>query len=755
MKRIVFPIALICIAVNVQAATIYVTTGNANPTTQICYKSGAWPAAACADGTDDSDIEAAMTAAGTNGTVILDGGTTGITYSDSQLDSDNSLHDVADNLTVKGSTETGRNGLVTLVSTSANTFLNYDYGSFSVQNMKIVGPAGYWAFYGGTTTSMSDVTIEAAGMGLMLGSGAGGNVITRTKVKAAAGEFSIRLNSSSTISNSIFEPQGTPVWISGGNHVISNSIFTGGKNGTNYSATAIVSPTDYTGTALCKDCIFTANTVDGPADQYVVDNQSLSGGTITLTNPLFVQSPRGKGVSAGVTINGTPVYADPRFVSTRRPSYASIAVDDGVNFSVAQSLSAVAPVTFFIDNYISDTSEPTWASIGTFINAGNEIGGHTFCGAQLTGLNAVTFSSTGTVPTVEITSDQTNSNPFYWTATIVLKENGSSINGAGYTAASYYTLAALKSKIETTHAGWTVTITGTAGGGCRTALLHQETKSAAGTPDPFTFENNLVGSSPVQRFWYHEVVYQKKLVEDKLATVLGSAYIMRTFAYPGGEFNSTLETFLATQSNYDPLSVTKYIGARTAGATSPASWTLSDDYVSGSGSAAGLQVYELLAPNMATDIGTTNPDRFAVAWGQWATYAGGYFIFYTHAAAGYSDANAKAFIAGLRQNHSLTLLTVGDMLTKVRTSGLWTDADADGKRWTRTYTNAQDYRLAPGSPAVGAGTACAATASDFLQTPVCSDSTFVAKGSARSIGPYQNPFPARTINGRVMPGGVR
>lgn len=714
-------------------ATYYVRNSTANPDTKVCIKNGSFPAADCSDGTDNSDIDAALAAAGWSGTVILSAGT----YSGTQLDSADGIDEGEGAQTLRCASTTGQSCIIDGTGIADHTIYNGSFGGMTINNIKIISPAGYWGYYGYDLT-MNDSEIVAAGMALSSG---GTSTISRSKISSAAGEYSVSMTGGTRIWNyCIFDGLGTPIYItSSGNNTFNNCKFSGGRNGNNYTATAMLASNTYSGNTICNNCEFTANTVDGYPDQYVIDNASTSGGTITLNNPIFIQSPRGKSTN-NVTIND-PVYADPKHVSEKRPSYISIAVDDSANISVAQSLSSVAPVTLFLDTNITDISEANWTAIGAFIKAGNELGGHTFCGANLISGNAITIASSRTVPTVEITTTQTDANPANWTGTMVLKENGASINGAGYSLTGYNTLASLKTVIEA-NTGWTATVNASAGNGCAPVMLKTTTQEVSGAGYLFTFETNLVGSTPVNRFWYREIIYHKKSVEDKLATVLGNAYVLRSFAYPGGAMSAGLETFLSTQANYDPLSVTKYLGARSAGATAAASWTLASDYNSGTGPSAGIQVYELLGPQMAADIGTTNIDRVAIAWGQWATYAGGYFTFYTHGAGEYSDTNAKTFIAGLKQNPSLTLTTIGNMLDTIRTSGLWADADADGTRWTRTFTDLSDYRLRSNSPARNAGLnsvwAGTANVTDFAGRKITDASgNIIACGGTVDIGAYE------------------
>jgi hypothetical protein len=731
------------------AATIYVVDGTANPGTKVCYKSGSWPAAACADGTDNSTIEAAYTAAGTGGSVIISGGAlggAGIVYTDTQLDVDNSIHDTANNVTVRGckTTDTGyatHGGPVTIQSTTNHVFLYYDYPTATIENLKVVGPATKWAVYGANTLLLNDVNISASGMGLFFGGS--GSIINRLKLDSAAGEYSVRLQGGSTINYSIFDGLGTPLALFTGNHTFNNCIFTGGKNSGAYSASLMITDSGYAGATVINNGLMTANAIDGYIDQYVIDNTS--GGTITLNNPLFIQSPRGK-TTSNVTINN-PVYADPKFISTNRSGYATISVDDAANVGVFLSLGTYLPgaVTFFIEGDVSVISEENWTSIGSQIGAGNEVGGHTVSHCQLTATSPFIISSTQTNPTVEITTNLTDSNPANWTGTILLKEDGVSINGTGWslTGASYDTIGELKTAIEL-NSGWSLTKNASCPVTAKTIPIRTATQSVSGAGYAFEFENNLGGSTPTERWWYHEIVYNKKLLETKLASVLGSSYTLKSFAYPGGVSNSSLKTFLATQSNYDPLSLTKYLAARSAGATGTSSWTLSSDYTSGTGGLAGLQIYEIYSPFLSTDIGTTNIDRVAIAWGQWMTYIAGYFVSYTHGVGEYSDANAKSFIDGLRQNPSLTLNTMGNIATIVRTSGLWTDADADGKRWTRAYTNSPNYRLRVSSPAINAGTDVGLT-SDYA-------GSYVPMGGKVDIGAYEFFF--GPVFGVSITGGV-
>ena len=689
MKKLLIIFAFIVLFVGqAWGANIYVSQdtdiGGAEGSQKIWYKTDGWPSSGDNDA-NDTDIEAALTATGAGGTLYLYEGT----YSGTEIDATTGIHPKASNQTITGI------GTVIIDATGINDHgIHNSQNAVTINNLTLKTKAGYWAYYG-TILNSTDLTIQANGMGINV-NGAGIN--TRMKLYSLAGEYSVRVSNGNPVFNcSIFNKLATPIFLSAGNPVFNNCMITGTYNANVYTATVLITPTTYTGNAVLNNNIFTANVVDGIKDQYIINNASTSGGTVTLNSPMLVQAPKGK-ITNGVTINN-PVYDDPKFVSARRPSYVTLSVDDEASVETFKSLASYtgSGVTYFIDSDIDSISDADWIIIGNLVDQGHEVGGHTFAHTQLTVENAITIASSRTVPTVEISTTQTDDDPSNWTGSMVLKEDGSTIATYDFTDGSYTYLWQLKAAIEL-NTGWTVSYPTGSSTAAKARMLKIATQSVAGAGYTFVWENNLVGETPVQRYWYHEIVYHKKILEDKMALVLSRAYPLRSFAWPGGNYNATLKTFVSTQSNYDPLGVTKYLGARNADALSGGSYTLASDYTSGSGPATGIQIYELSGPHLSVNIGTTNPDRFAIAYNQWSSYIGGYFVFYTHSFGEYNEANSKLFIDGLKQNPSISLITMGDMLTNITTSGLWADADADGKRWTRTFADEADYSLKPNSP---------------------------------------------------------
>lgn len=92
----------------------------------------------------------------------------------------------------------------------------------------------------------------------------------------------------------------------------------------------------------------------------------------------------------------------------------------------------------------------------------------------------------------------------------------------------------------------------------------------------------------------------------------------------------------------------------------------------------------------------------------------------------------RTFIAGHSQ---VSCVTLGAFADTVRSSGDWADADGDGERWTRTFTDAADYRLGATSPSINAGTDVGLTR-DYM-------GTHVPQGPDPDIGGFE--FYAYTI----------
>lgn len=100
-------------------------------------------------------------------------------------------------------------------------------------------------------------------------------------------------------------------------------------------------------------------------------------------------------------------------------------------------------------------------------------------------------------------------------------------------------------------------------------------------------------------------------------------------------------------------------------------------------------------------MGVTNTPRNSAAYGNFMSFAGRVVFFVGHSLATFPLENWAQLIDAL-QASGVQIMTLPEAVKHVRNSGLWATADS-GKTWTRTLSDASDYRLKPGSPCRNAG----------------------------------------------------
>ncbi len=104
---------------------------------KIRYRSNDWPTDET-PGTENKTLEDAALAAGSNGTVWLDGGNSGVTYSDSQLGTilSGTMYTKAENVAYRGSEDAGHEGQVTVTTTTGNRTIRLQH-SATFDNLNI------------------------------------------------------------------------------------------------------------------------------------------------------------------------------------------------------------------------------------------------------------------------------------------------------------------------------------------------------------------------------------------------------------------------------------------------------------------------------------------------------------------------------------------------------------------------------------------------------------------------------------------
>ena len=220
LGKLALVLALLLIAPAAWGATIYVTNGTANPGTKICYKSGAWPAASCADGTDDKTLEDASTAAGANGTIILDGTANGGLYADGQIGGSvvaNTFFIKNSPQTIQNSTDTGRTGTPIIRSTLANYTIRPNSQSLTISGITVsntkaeatLGAMDWNTPITSLTITNSTVT-STASIGLNVSGTIGTLTITGSSINSngSKGAFINAVVTTGVVTNSTFNGNG-------------------------------------------------------------------------------------------------------------------------------------------------------------------------------------------------------------------------------------------------------------------------------------------------------------------------------------------------------------------------------------------------------------------------------------------------------------------------------------------------------------------------------------------------------------------
>ena len=296
------------------------------------YKIGGWPTVEDTSG----DMEAAITVAGINGILIIDGGSSSMTYTDADLDSDNSMRWTSDNQIITGSTEPGHNGKVTLVSTTGTVLNNSSKTGVWAKNITISGGlsplANKYGIMGEVSTE--GVTIENVGTGLYpIGSSKHSRLIIKNCITAGIFGYtgSAIFNYSSILDCPIL------VRAYSCDLDFNNCDFFGSGE------EAIITYGSAAAGAyvLLKNCRISANTTGLGGSDYVLSNKATNG-DITIENCQILYSPYAPQTLGeyNVTDGGGNIYVPPKVISEKRQAAAAVAfcIDDTMNLGVFSEL---------------------------------------------------------------------------------------------------------------------------------------------------------------------------------------------------------------------------------------------------------------------------------------------------------------------------------------------------------------------------------------------------------------------------------
>jgi hypothetical protein len=676
------------------------------------------------DGSDGSTwakayqtIQAAVTAHHVAGDIYdIDGGASGITYNESV----NAEWGVP--LAFRRSAESGHTGTVIINGTSAAITLRVDGGT-TVDDLTLINLFGASSRYaiGAKTATFNRcvigpdppdrVTTPDIRNVLMLAAGAYTATFNRCTIRGCGTTRNMVINATNVvnINTSIITDNWGPIFNSGILTTNNNTII-----GNGVSARVIDQQTGSTYTS--NNDIFAGNNLNN-SNFDVVNNV----GTIAINNSVLLPHPiQPATYNFGGTKNNI-VSATPKIKTGRRGGYASIVVDDSdstVDYflqvaSQAESNGVRAAIALSIPSAVS---EPNWALLRAAAASGHEILNHTMTHPNLSITTGITIVGPAN-STVDLSVTNSNADPALWTGTIDCKVSGVSVGTVDIASNGSYptpTLAAARINTLLGGAGWTATATASGGvNSLMAALTGASGVTATGGGAVFSWD--------YPKYIYYEVGWAKKIIEQKMGEG-GTAYECKMFAYSGGAYTATVKGLMYNASTY-PAGINQHIGARSLGTTK--SWTLSSDYTSGTGTLAGLQIWEIYALHPANLSGNSPTDALITArwsaWAEWLKFIGGVGMTYMHISstdgATYYPPETVGKIIRVLVDAGVNVQTPTQIVTNVRDSGLWSDADANGTRWTRVYTDQSDYRLKSSSPAKNAGIDVGLT-TDYLGNPI-------------------------------------
>ena len=654
------------------AATVYVKNTSG---TDVYYESGA---TSCDDVTaadTSGDLEAALTAAGANGVLNICAGT----YAGAMIDAADGLDDTAVGQTINGV------GLAIIdATTQADTAISLTQINGTVQDLTIYAASNKIGVLSNNDGQTLNRLIIYAGNPLRFSQAqsTANNLKLYGLSQAVSNVFVTGSDdtNSPVINNSLLQG-GVYMMVSKGTLTLNNSIVTGMQEQgiiTEGTSTTVLNNTAVYGNQLGLDS--TDHTIHRGATSAVTINYSL-----VTPNPINGDNYF---LSAGITDGGGNIYVSPQIVTPRYIGAVSLIIDDKTQLTsgwfetIADKAAAYGWTATLALNYTDIITSDEWDKCAELINEGHEIAAHARHHADMADLNAIDIQYTGDASTATMTVDvATNS----ITTTLAGDQTDGSTNlSIDISNLSYDSILNIYTYIDaqtgySASTGSTI-VSGT--DGCSDAALGIELADIVGQ-DIKTAEYTVLFDAT--RYYAEEITNCKSDIETALAGRVDGGYTVKSFVFP---YNSSSE---AAQ---DALKAAGFIGAR---AGSSGDHTMED-----------LNIFDVYGLVLSTAIGTTNIERNIAGMAETLNQGAYYFGLHAHSSTDYSAASWDSVLSALSKTN-LTVLRLNDFFEHINgtQTGILptgTDADADGERWTRTFTDNANYNLNPGSPAINAGT---------------------------------------------------
>lgn len=628
-------------------------------------------------------IQAAITAKTESGSIIeIDGGSSGIIYVET-------IDAKASNITIKGSSESGHNGQVTINGSGVadEVFETSTYDNGTLQDVRLLADStSTRIFYvqDGANNWLMDGCIFEGPVGMSVYDTSGKTLtIENSKFLGTnlSGSYSLTLEGAGTVNlyNNIFTPTNNRAV---GYIRVRNTITLNMYNNTLAGfLTYFLYTTHNTVTMNVKNNVFVAGDYNNGSSPVINDD---AGGTITFGNNLYLPSAENPASGLGLTDDGTNISdSSPGFnASGVNKGYVILTVDDGsaTGADYAQDVADKCDelginFTWFIDQERMMNNDGYASIMQNIVDGGNEVGLHSYSHSAMTLSTAFTVQKTG--------------------QTIDIDRNADTITVSGVAPYSGY-----KTKSLNTIRTW---LAGTAGctlgslvtnlSGTALGEALADTSGAQSIDAAYTLNLDKTQDAS-QGYFKSEIADVKSWIE----TTIGDGYTVKTSAPPGSFTDETYQ---------DALKASDLLGGRgsSSGGRLMTNLTVFDIRTY----ASGHVIYG--------DESETQLKRNGAALAQLAATTGNIYVLLTHNSSEMTIDEIDYFMEGVLSVEGIEVVTLATALDHIRSSGLWTDADGDGERWTRTFINSSDYSLQSTSPAIDAGTDVSLT-TDFEGNPI-------------------------------------
>lgn len=679
MKKLLLSLLLfLLLPVTGWGATIYVKDDPNNSGTKVCYKADGFADATCSDGTGNTDINAAIAAAGIDGTVVLSGGASGYTYTGTQIDATDGLDTTSAGLTLRGATTAdgaGHAGAVVVDATGLSDYPLTVYHNCTVENLTFTGADSGKAnvdFENAPTVTFNDVILTGGAntIGSYVNDGAA-ITFNRCTFKDSAGN--LVLTSSGSVG------QGA-TWIfnyckffglgtnTSTGFIASKSRSVTINNGIFARSNGYAIKTNNSGDVLTiNNSLFFAGDFDQSAQEILY---AASGSTFTLNNCMIqpsAWSPTAIAVGT-VTYNNCKVdhNAYPRFRHARYPSIISVVIDDVASLEHAQVVATAAEAFGYKISVAVDPGNAVsadWVRANNLFSRGHGISCHSNRHASVGSRTAfnIQYVGVGSAATMTIADN---------TLTTSCTDDAASNLNIDLTNASYDYCNELCTHIN--------------GLAAYTCELGDEWKAGARAQDlaDITAQDIRTDAYATQldetKYFTNEMVTAKAAIEENIPGLT-----VTTFCPPGNQTDETAQTAMKD--------IGGFLGARG-----------SSTWATGSKSLASLSIYNVVTRHI-TYFGTSgNTDSIArntLAFAEFLSEYGGLATIFAHSTE-FTASDWTAFFGALAKTN-ISVMSFEDAIAQVRSLGSTADS---GVTYTRTLTDASDFRLKPDSPAINAGT---------------------------------------------------